>query len=214
MSKWMTQDWTTGQLNALVKNIGEANARAIIAGKAKVSVVMESVMTLVTTFIFQAQPRFVARDHFKVDTSDKAEVKIAFIWDDFQSHFLGKIEEAVVEVELAVRSLDKDLLDKDIRAELGEEKEETTLAQFWALLKAQDHGQSGPLLTNGYANIFYIRDAKSTLWAVNANWNADNGGWNVNANSVTNPNRWNAGNQVVSRNYDVSPPILLRRSFV
>ena len=38
------------------------------------------------------------------------------------------------------------------------------------------------------------------LWAVNANWNADNDGWNVNANSVDNPNRWNAGNQAVSRN--------------
>ncbi len=37
------------------------------------------------------------------------------------------------------------------------------------------------------------------IWAVNANWNAGNG-WNVNANSVTNPNRWNAENQVVSRN--------------
>ena len=40
----------------------------------------------------------------------------------------------------------------------------------------------------------------NVLWAVNANWNADNGGWNVEANSVTNPNRWNADNQVVSRN--------------
>jgi hypothetical protein len=38
------------------------------------------------------------------------------------------------------------------------------------------------------------------LWAVNANWNSNNGGWNVNANPVTNLNRWNAGNQVVSRN--------------
>ncbi len=41
--------------------------------------------------------------------------------------------------------------------------------------------------------------AYEVLWAVNANWNADNGGWNLNANSVTNPNPWNAGNQVVSR---------------
>jgi len=38
------------------------------------------------------------------------------------------------------------------------------------------------------------------LWAVNANWNSDNDGWNVNANSVENLNRWNAENQVVSRN--------------
>lgn len=43
------------------------------------------------------------------------------------------------------------------------------------------------------------------LWAVNANWNADNGGWNVEANSVTNPNRWNADNQVVSRYSLLSP---------
>ena len=41
------------------------------------------------------------------------------------------------------------------------------------------------------------------LWAVDANWNADNDGWNVNANSVANPNEWNVGNQVVSRNSKV-----------
>ena len=40
---------------------------------------------------------------------------------------------------------------------------------------------------------------------VNVNWNAGNGGWNVNANSVTNPNRWNDGNQVFSRNCCVLP---------
>ncbi len=36
------------------------------------------------------------------------------------------------------------------------------------------------------------------LRAVNANWNDD--GWNVDANSVENPNEWNDGNQVLSRN--------------
>ena len=48
---------------------------------------------------------------------------------------------------------------------------------------------------------------------MNVNWNADNGGWNVNANSVTNPNRWNEGNQVFSRNCCVSPPTLRLGSF-
>lgn len=37
------------------------------------------------------------------------------------------------------------------------------------------------------------------LRSVNANFNAGNG-WNLNANPVENPNRWNDGNQVVSRN--------------
>ena len=36
-------------------------------------------------------------------------------------------------------------------------------------------------------------------WTANVNWNSDAGGWNVNAHSVTNPNEWNAGNQVISR---------------
>ena len=41
-------------------------------------------------------------------------------------------------------------------------------------------------------------DNAGVLRTVNVNWNDD--GWNVNANSVENPNRWNDGNQVFSRN--------------
>ncbi|MDR3582390.1 MAG: hypothetical protein P4L67_03920 [Candidatus Pacebacteria bacterium] len=41
-------------------------------------------------------------------------------------------------------------------------------------------------------------EATGALRAVNVNWNGD--GWNVNANAVTNPNTWNAGNRVFSRN--------------
>ena len=49
--------------------------------------------------------------------------------------------------------------------------------------------------------------AYKASWVVNANWNADNGGWYLNANSVSNPNRWNDGNQVVSRYSFLSPPL-------
>lgn len=45
----------------------------------------------------------------------------------------------------------------------------------------------------------------NVLSAVNANWNSDNDGWNVESNSVENPNRWNADDQVVSRNSHLSP---------
>lgn len=38
-----------------------------------------------------------------------------------------------------------------------------------------------------------------SIWAVNANWNSDDRYWNVEANSVENPNRWNDGNQILSR---------------
>jgi hypothetical protein len=60
------------------------------------------------------------------------------------------------------------------------------------------------------------------LRAVNCNWNDD--GWNLNANEVDNPNEWNAGNQVFSRNLSISPviwrefylrdPFANRRAFV
>ncbi len=53
-----------------------------------------------------------------------------------------------------------------------------------------------------------------TAWAVNANWNSDLDGWNVEANSVENPNKWNAGNQVVSRNYNFSPALSRTGVFV
>ena len=49
---------------------------------------------------------------------------------------------------------------------------------------------------------FLYENTCSVLRAVNVNWYDD--GWNVNANSVANPNRWNAGNQVFSRNYSIS----------
>ena len=46
---------------------------------------------------------------------------------------------------------------------------------------------------------FLHENTFGVLRAVNANWNGD--GWNVNANAVSNPNAWNDGNQVFSRNY-------------
>lgn len=42
-----------------------------------------------------------------------------------------------------------------------------------------------------------------TLRAVNANWNSS--GWNMNAYSVANPNEWNGGRRVFSRNSCISP---------
>jgi len=53
------------------------------------------------------------------------------------------------------------------------------------------------------AQMAFLLENAGVLRAVNVNWNDD--GWNVNANSVENPNRWNEGNQVFSRNYCFSP---------
>ena len=125
-----------------------------------------------------------------------------FLGDNFRSWFLegdGKVEDAHADTVLRSHKLSKNSVDGPIIVELGGEKvAETTLTEMFALLKNQANGQKGVLLTNGYANIFYVRDQNNVLRAVYAFWYG--GGWNVNASGVSYPVAWIAGNQVFSRN--------------
>ncbi len=177
---------------------GDMLARVLPVVRGRAKIVVKSILDFVTSVRVPAQGRFVARDHFMVDTSDEAEVKIGYLGANFQTWFLGKIEEPVGEAELAIHTLTEPALDAPILEELGE-RAETTLSQFWALLKAQGRGEVGPLLTNGYANIAYIHDSEGTLRAVRARWDAADGAWRVHADSVEHPIGWRASRQVVSR---------------
>ena len=114
---------------------------------------------------------------------------IAYVWNDFKDHF-GEPEVEPKKFEPKVITLPKDMLDSEILAEF--KPEEMTLDEFAYLLKSKKG-----LLTNDYVSIFYIRDNGDTLWAVDAYWYAGRG-WDVNASSVTDPDRWHAGSQVVS----------------
>lgn len=62
----------------------------------------------------------------------------------------------------------------------------------------QGNGEDGILLTNGYANIFYIRDINGVFWAVRCPWSGDV--WYVRATSVGPPRGWGGGSRVFSRN--------------
>lgn len=143
--------------------------------------------------------KFIAQDHFIMDTSKKAKVKISYLGDNFKENFLAKIEESVGKTELRYHKLRKGSVDGLILAELGgEDNAETMLSETFALMEMQPSGESGALLTNGWANIFYIRDVKGVLWAVGCCWSDD--GWSVDADSVESPREWIGGNQVFSRN--------------
>jgi len=61
------------------------------------------------------------------------------------------------------------------------------------------HSEQGILLTNGYANIFYVRGTDGNLWAVLARWCSGLGYWRVEAGSVGGPGVWHAGRQFLSR---------------
>ncbi|MDD3531660.1 MAG: hypothetical protein PHV99_03680 [Candidatus Pacebacteria bacterium] len=186
---------TLGQMEAVVNKLGGMDGvKRFLAGN--IEVVVKKILTLVETFRHVAGGSFVSAEKFRIGETDG--VKIGWMGDCFKQNFLGKIENGVTAAELKTHKLEQDSLDAPIIEELGDAAE-TTLADLWELLEKQGVGQEGALLINGYANIFYIRDAHDELWAVHACWFADRGFWHVVACSITLPFRWRAGSQVVSR---------------
>lgn len=154
-------------------------------------------LELVRTVSVPGISEFRATDKFKVgETVDGVKIS-QYMGDNFKKFFLPKIESNVPATEIRVHKLFRKSRDLGIRAEIGEGKEETTLGQLWEMLKLQGNGQDGVLLTNGWANIFYIRDINGNLWAVYAHWYGV--GWDLNADSVESPSGWRAGGQVCSR---------------
>ncbi len=150
-----------------------------------------------TTTVTIPSGQFVVRDHFKKDISGETEVKISYLGDNFKAWFLNKIENHVGgQSTLRFHTLLQDSKDGPIMTELGE-LAKTTLGEVFVLLKKQSKGEKGALLTNGYANIFYVRDSAQALRAVRVNWYG--GGWDVNAYSVGYPYDWDAGYRVFSR---------------
>lgn len=149
---------------------------------------------------------FCAKDAFAI-TPDQdrktAELVIGYLGSNFENVFLGddcKIEENISEATIKVFKLNKDSVDRPIIAELGgEEVVETTLAHIYELMRRQGRGQEGILLVNGYANIFYVRDAKGILWAVYCNWVFVSDYWVVYARSVADSDGWCAGRRVLAR---------------
>ncbi len=142
---------------------------------------------------------FIAKDHFVVNTKKNAPVKISYLGDNFKAQFLGKEEQPFAGSTLNYGKLSRSSVDGPIIAALGgEEKAETTLTELFSLMEAQKNGEDGLLLTNGYANIFYIKDVTGVLCAVSAGWGGD--GWSVSAIVVTDPCEWLGGLQVFSCN--------------
>ena len=185
-----------GKKKELHRKIQQVLRRSNGATDVAASKPTSALLQLVTTAQTPAVEAFSAKEKFAIGTQDG--VKIAWHGDNFKMHFLGKCELDVPARDLRVHKLLKKSLDAPIIAELGgEELAETSLATMFEVLKKQGLGQRGTLLTDGYANIFYIEDDTGTLWAVYALWDDD--GWRLFADSVTNPLSWNQVFQVVSR---------------
>ncbi len=143
--------------------------------------------------------KFIVKDNFVVNTKDSAVVRIFCIGKKFKDWFINKIEDPFTASIICGRDLTKDSIDEPILNELGgQEKAETSLTEIFVMMKNQANGSAGNLLTNGYSNIFYVRDIDNVLRAVGVFW--DGFGWYVCAYSVESSDEWCAGSRVFSRN--------------
>ena len=152
-------------------------------------------LELVTTVGVGAVKRFDISDHYRKD--NPYGVKVTFVSDNFNRVFGGKTEKDVAAARLKAYRLTRGARDPEIIENLGE-GHKTFLAQLWSLVKKQPNGESGVLLTNGYANILEVPnpDNPAELWAVFARWRV---GWKFYADSIDYPYVWVAGFQVFSR---------------
>lgn len=195
------EGWTSNQ-KGLKKNLANCllpQTPVVPVEPAKLELLLDLVGTVTTS---ATTSKFVAKEKFVRDTGRKAKVKISYLGDNFTAWFLsgdGKTEDPISEQTLCHHKLRKASVDGPIITELGgEAKAETTLSEMFSLMEKQKNGESGTLLNNGWANIFYIRDNAGVLRAVDVRWHG--GGWVVNACSVGNPLRWGDGARVFSRN--------------
>ena len=145
--------------------------------------------------------RFIVCEKFVPDTGHTTKVKICRLGHNFLEWFFwreGKNEDPMAKQTLRCYKLRQASLDAPIIVALGgEDKAETTLSELFFLLKKQKSGKSGVLLTNGYSNIFYVRDQSDRLRAVYVCW--DDNGWSVDAFSPGPLDHWCGGCRVFSR---------------
>ena len=148
-------------------------------------------LTSVGTIKVQPVKNLVASKFFNEKNSS---VRIRYVGDNFRKCFYGKVEEQpnTDETVLRYHTLNRRSVDGPIIKELGgEDKVKVTLSHVAALMLEQSNGERGALLTNSYADIFYVHDV-----AVIVSW--DGIGWSVDADSVEDPGGWNADNRVFS----------------
>lgn len=161
------------------------------------------ILEFVTTVMIPALPVFDVAAHFRVTSQNErktAEVPISWIGNYAQKLVQGRTEPETAKTTLHVHKLLRASVDGPIIAELGgDQAVTTTWGQMYEMMRCQDRGQEGVLLTNGRVNIFYIPTADGVSWAVRCRWEPICGYWCVNAAPVTDPFRWDADNQVVSR---------------
>lgn len=173
----------------------------VIRGEAGITTTLMRVMK---TLSLPAIEKFVAREAFRQYSRNNG-VRVSTIGTVFEQRFLGKIEENVPAVNLAVNQMIIWSGWERIERELGP-LAETTLTHLFEILKAQGDGQPGPLLTDRdhRTNLFLVRGTDGKISFVDVLWDAGESdcwsrGWRIGCGSGGFPCGQNEGCLVISQ---------------
>lgn len=160
--------------------------------------VMQQIVELLRPTTDDANPRFTTSFFFHTRPG-------LWVSDDFTSRITLAYPNLIVRRGLVgIESFDltNNLLDKTIlaRSEMGGEenvrKHAFTPDQICDLMTLQPEGSAGKLLTNGFANLFYVVGKDEVLFVLFVGWDADNRRWRVVAWKLGENGIWHAGCRV------------------
>ena len=203
--------WTLGNIEALINRIGEENARqlldckvtvdftdgdAVVKGKkptrkSRNFLSAGQALTLPgCDMLSSSRQFFAAREGLMIGDGARARVQSV------------KTVESLIEIKIKYFDLVRLANDWKIMSELPPDHaftEEELWPHLQGMLERQWDGKNGPLITNDYANIFYVRDQSGEVFSVHADWVADRRKWDVDAYRLGD-DRWGKGSRVFSRN--------------
>ncbi len=159
--------------------------------------VVANLLRFVTEAVVGPVEKFRVANVLGQEGVNKDGVKIAFLGDNFKKVFGPLVEGKVEATKLVVNELTRYANALDIVSAISAEKRVTTIGQVYQLVKAQAKGQAGPLLVNGWANIFLCYGNDGNFWLVHAHLSSD--GWLFNALPLVFPLRWDGEDRVFSR---------------
>lgn len=145
-------------------------------------------LTLLTfvgnTAILASRSTFVAREHFVINTSETASVKISGFGGCFEERLLNKVEQGLdARSTMRCHLLRKESLDAPVIDELGGLGQvQSFLAEIFALLMKQPDGQRGTLFNDGRKNMFYVCTSNTEPLSIRVSWHS--GGWYIGADSI------------------------------
>jgi hypothetical protein len=189
-----------GKLQRLLDKIGgERGVDKILEGKSVVVKKSTEKLEVKTTLKVPARERFVAREHFKIDTSEKAAVRIFDIDEEFERFLLGLVEEKVPRAKLTAYKILQRMLHPGIVAQFHDRVHTVALAHVWYALTLQHDGRQGVLAVDGHENVIYVNDVQGIRRPVILSFEEGLNGWDICSEPFRSEDPRSAGHQVIAR---------------